>query len=119
MSSNSTIPQFVVIQDHTTQSYRHPVVHYVFEDEELDGAVPKDSCIVVDLSEAGSDVVNVDSYSPLFQVTECRVEAAASTTAAISSTNMGGSETTMMMLTIEGISVEEYVSFCLFVFFPL
>ncbi|RUP46550.1 hypothetical protein BC936DRAFT_146813 [Jimgerdemannia flammicorona] len=108
MSSNPSIPQFVVIKDHTAQSHRHPVVHYVFEDEELDGGVPKDGCIVVDLSDTCSEVVGADSYSPLFQVTECRVEAVASSTAALS-TNMGGETTDMMMLTIEGISVEECV----------
>ncbi|CAG8735450.1 16513_t:CDS:1, partial [Racocetra fulgida] len=49
----STVPQFVVIHDQMQQSWKHPVVHYVFEDEPFPTNAPKDRCILVNLKEDG------------------------------------------------------------------
>ncbi|KAI8992083.1 hypothetical protein BDF20DRAFT_85822 [Mycotypha africana] len=67
------IPQFVVIHDQVNNTYKHPVVHYAFEDEEFP-IVPKDKLILVDLDSTATHLKSVNSYSPHFQVTECIVE---------------------------------------------
>ncbi|KAF0424545.1 hypothetical protein F8M41_006540 [Gigaspora margarita] len=41
----STVPQFVVIHVQMQQSWKHPIVHYVFEDEPFPSNAPKDSKI--------------------------------------------------------------------------
>ncbi|KAI8874804.1 hypothetical protein K501DRAFT_319880 [Backusella circina FSU 941] len=96
---NSTpldIPQFVVIRDQIHNTYKHPVVHYVFQDEEFPD-VQKDKLIVVDLDESATQLTHVDSYSPHFQVTDCLLEQ--------SQVNEQFEEDTgPLNLTIEGVS---------------
>jgi hypothetical protein len=96
---NSTpldIPQFVVIRDQIHNTYKHPVVHYVFQDEEFPD-VQKDKLIVVDLDASATQLTNVDSYSPHFQVTDCLLEQ--------SQVNEQFEEdTSPLNLTIEGVS---------------
>src|SRR3954471_7041021 len=104
MASTPSLPQFVVIHDQTTESYKHPIVHYVFEDEELLSLdLSKNSqCIVVELSSNALQIIAVSSYSHTFQASECRVESAINMSAS------GGSSQTEnsghLMLKIEGIS---------------
>ncbi|KAI9266457.1 hypothetical protein BDA99DRAFT_22248 [Phascolomyces articulosus] len=71
-SANNEIPQFVVIRDQVHSIYKHPIVHYVFEDEPFP-EVPKDNLIMVDLDEH-VQLDQVESYSPHFQVTNCRLD---------------------------------------------
>ncbi|KAI7908006.1 uncharacterized protein BX663DRAFT_492705 [Cokeromyces recurvatus] len=74
MNSNQLdIPQFVVIHDQIDNTYKYPVIHYVFEDEDFPN-VPKDKLILVDLDSSASQLENIDSYSPYFQVTDCILE---------------------------------------------
>ncbi|CAO3583994.1 unnamed protein product [Absidia cylindrospora] len=73
-----TIPQLVVIRDQVRNTYKHPIIHYVFEDEPFPD-IAKDKLIVVDydLERAGTyngDEPRVQSYSPHFQVSHSRLE---------------------------------------------
>ncbi|KAI7870823.1 hypothetical protein BDF14DRAFT_1741002 [Spinellus fusiger] len=67
------IPQFVVIRDQTHGIHQHPTVHYVFEGEDFP-LVPKDQLILVNLDKTATHVASVHSYSPHFQVTDCRLK---------------------------------------------
>ncbi|CAG8517000.1 6761_t:CDS:2 [Acaulospora morrowiae] len=99
----STVPQFVVIYDQMQQSWKHPVVHYVFEDEPFPLIAQKDRCVLVDLKEDGESVADCHSLSHTFQVTDCKV----SLTPQMNAAGQGGKEpssATGLMLTIEGIS---------------
>src|SRR4051812_43422797 len=102
MSSIPPLPQFVVIHDKTTEAYKHPIVHYVFDDEELPLDLSKNSqCVVVELSPSASQIAGAASYSHAFQVSECRIEDAANISAS------GGSQaesSSLLMLKIEGLS---------------
>ncbi|KAI9318187.1 hypothetical protein BX666DRAFT_1877242 [Dichotomocladium elegans] len=69
---NSDIPQFVVIHDQVHNTYKHPIVHYVFEDEPFP-EVAKENLILVDLDH-NAQVDAIDSYSPHFQVTNCQLD---------------------------------------------
>ncbi|CAG8532823.1 332_t:CDS:2 [Paraglomus brasilianum] len=92
------IPQFVVLHDQLQQSWKHPIVHYVFEEEPFPMGMPKDHCVVVDITEDGDAVADVHSYSHRFQVTGCK----------ISSTPQLGAPSresaASLMLTIEGLT---------------
>src|SRR3954469_5276235 len=105
MASTPSLPQFVVIHDQMTESYKHPIVHYVFEDEELLSLdLSKNSqCIVVELSLNASQIIAVSSYSHMFQVSECRVESTVNMSASGGSSQMENSG--HLMLKIEGISL--------------
>ncbi|KAI8140809.1 hypothetical protein BJV82DRAFT_621153 [Fennellomyces sp. T-0311] len=70
--TSNDIPQFVVIRDQVHSTYKHPIVHYVFEDEPFP-EVPKDNLIMVDLDH-NVQIGEVESYSPHFQVTNCRLD---------------------------------------------
>lgn len=90
------IPQFVVIHDQIDNTYKHPIIHYVFEDEKFPD-VPKDDLILVDLDATASQLVSVDSYSPHFQVTDCILE----------QSQLGDQfeeDASLLNLTIEGVS---------------
>ncbi|KAI8344771.1 hypothetical protein BC941DRAFT_409578 [Chlamydoabsidia padenii] len=70
------IPQLVVIRDQVHNTYKHPIIHYVFEDEPFPD-ISKDKLVVVDYdSEAitGERDPHVESYSPHFQISHCRLE---------------------------------------------
>ena len=69
---NSDIPQFVVIRDQVHNTYKHPIVHYVFEDEPFP-EVTKENLILVDLDD-NAQLREIDSYSPHFQVIDCRLD---------------------------------------------
>lgn len=71
-SASNEIPQFVVIRDQVHSTYKHPIVHYVFEDEPFP-EVPKENLIMVDMDEQ-AQLDQVESYSPHFQVTNCRLD---------------------------------------------
>lgn len=115
----STVPQFVVIHDQMQQSWKHPVVHYVFEDEPLPLNVPKERCVLVNLSEDGESVADCHSLSYDFQVTNCKISLTPqmqmnATGQSGSGGGIGGGKdasgtssatnTTGLMLTIEGMS---------------
>ncbi|KAF7731430.1 hypothetical protein EC973_000238 [Apophysomyces ossiformis] len=98
------IPKFAVIRDQVHNTYKHPILHYVFEDEEFPD-VPKDNLIVVDLNESATEVTSIDSYSPHFQVTNCRLEQSAVT-------DQFEENAGLLNLTIEGVSAPKaYVQF--------
>ncbi|KAI8374201.1 uncharacterized protein BYT42DRAFT_547280 [Radiomyces spectabilis] len=90
------IPQFVIIRDEIHNIYKQPVLHYVFEDEEFPD-VPKSNLIVVDLDDTATNVAAIDSYSPHFQVTNCRLEQST-----LSDQLEDG--TSLLNLTIDGVS---------------
>ncbi|KAJ8657058.1 hypothetical protein O0I10_007137 [Lichtheimia ornata] len=69
---SSDIPQFVVIRDQVHNTYKHPIVHYVFEDEPFP-EVTKENLILVDLDD-NAQLSEIDSYSPHFQVIDCRLD---------------------------------------------
>ena len=101
-TSMTTIPQFVVIHDQARNTYKYPVVHYVFEDEAIPDSIPRDSCIVVDLNQSASEVVKADSLDPSFQITNCRLDINTSTESGrFSGTN---DDAELVNLTIEGVS---------------
>ncbi|RIA90267.1 hypothetical protein C1645_737995 [Glomus cerebriforme] len=105
-SGPSTVPQFVVIHDQLQQCWKHPVVHYVFDDEPFPSDVPKDSYVLVNLGEDGESVVDVNSLSHKFQVTNCKV----SSTPQMNATTGPGSgkeSNTSLMITIEGMSANQ------------
>lgn len=95
-SSQLDIPQFVVIHDQITDTYKHPVIHYMFEDEDFP-AVPKDKLIMVELDASTSQLQHVDSYSPHFQVTDCVLEQS-------QLSEQFEEEAMLLNLTIEGLS---------------
>ncbi|ORE04613.1 hypothetical protein BCV72DRAFT_307151 [Rhizopus microsporus var. microsporus] len=98
MNSSLDIPQFVIIHDQTLNAYKHPVIHYVFEQEEFP-EVPKDKLIVVELDSTATQLTSVDSYSPDFQVTDCILEQSRL------SSQFEKEESNLFNLTIEGVSV--------------
>ena len=103
-SGPSTVPQFVVIHDQLQQCWKHPVVHYVFDDEPFPSDVPRDSYVLVNLGEDGESIVDVNSLSHNFQVTNCKVS---STPQMNATAGPGGKESnTSLMLTIEGMSAK-------------
>lgn len=106
MSTND-IPQFVVIRDQIHSTYKHPIVHYVFEDEPFPD-VPRENLIVVDLDQH-AQVTQADSYSPHFQVTNCHLEH--STLADQFDDHEGAAG----LLTIEGVSAPKAYSIFFFV----
>ncbi|RHZ57527.1 hypothetical protein Glove_386g45 [Diversispora epigaea] len=102
VSQFSTVPQFVVIHDQMQQSWKHPVVHYVFEDEHFPFNVPKERCVLVNLNDDGESVADCHSLSHNFQVTNCKISLTPQMTA--SGQGKESSTTTGLMLTIEGMS---------------
>ncbi|CAO3677881.1 unnamed protein product [Umbelopsis ramanniana] len=98
----TAIPQFVVIHDQARNTYKHPVVHYVFEGESIPEDIPKSSCIIVDLNEAATEVEKADSLDPSFQITNCRLDTSNITEAGGFSGS--GDDAELVNLTIEGIS---------------
>lgn len=90
------IPQFVVIHDQLSNTYKHPVIHYVFEDEDFPN-VPKDKLILVDLDNSATQLKSVDCYSSSFQVTDCVLEQS-------QMSDQFEEEAGIINLTIEGIS---------------
>jgi hypothetical protein len=97
------IPQFVVIHDQIDNTYKHPVIHYVFEDENFPD-VPKDDLILVDLDSTASQLISVDSYSPHFQVTDCILEQS-------QLSDQFEEEASLLNLTIEGVSAPKLYVF--------
>ncbi|CAJ0925924.1 5672_t:CDS:2 [Entrophospora sp. SA101] len=69
-SSLPQIPQFIVIHDKSQQNWKHPIVHYIFEDEIIPINITQEHCILVGLSEDGEKVENMYSLSHNFQITE-------------------------------------------------
>lgn len=92
---SAEIPQFVVIRDLVHNTYKHPTIHYVFEDEPFPD-VPRDKLIVVDLDQ-NAQFSSAESYSPHFQVTDCRLE---QSTISDQLDDRGGTG----LLTVEGVS---------------
>ncbi|ORX61464.1 hypothetical protein DM01DRAFT_1332068 [Hesseltinella vesiculosa] len=70
-ASNPAIPQYIVIHDQIHDTFKHPIQHFVFEDEPFPD-VAKDKLVLVDLDESGQ--IKVDSYSPHLQIIEGRLE---------------------------------------------
>ncbi|KAG1459663.1 hypothetical protein G6F56_006114 [Rhizopus delemar] len=97
-SAHLDIPQFVIIHDHVNNSYKHPIIHYVFEEEEFP-QVPKEKLIVVELDSTATELASVDSYSPDFQVTDCVLEQSRL------NSQFEKEESNLFNLTIEGVSV--------------
>ncbi|KAI8350126.1 hypothetical protein BD560DRAFT_230472 [Blakeslea trispora] len=89
------IPQFVVIHDQINNTYKHPVIHYVFEEEDFPN-IPRDKLILVDL-DPGTQLKSVNSYSSEFQVTDCVLEQSPLS-------DQFEQDTTLFNLTIEGVS---------------
>ncbi|CAG8639324.1 13286_t:CDS:2 [Funneliformis caledonium] len=105
-SGPSTVPQFVVIHDQLQQCWKHPAVHYVFEDEPFPSDVPKDSYVLVNLGEDGESIAAVHSLSHKFQVTNCKVSSTPQMNAN-AGTGGGKDSNTNLMLTIEGMSANQ------------
>ncbi|CAG8467747.1 4560_t:CDS:2 [Ambispora leptoticha] len=100
----STIPQFVVLHDKLQQSWKHPFVHYVFEDEPFPPhIVPKDHCIIVEFAQDGETVKQVHSQSHNFQVTNYKISSTP-TFGSGKESGGGGAPAASLMLTIEGMS---------------
>ncbi|KAI9250718.1 hypothetical protein BY458DRAFT_23424 [Sporodiniella umbellata] len=97
-STHIDIPQFVIIHDRTDNSYKHPIVHYVFEEEDFP-QVPKENLIVVELDSTASQLTSVDSYSSNFQVTECVLEQSRL------NSQFEKEDSNLFNLTIQGLSV--------------
>lgn len=95
-STQLDIPHFVVIHDQIKKTYRHPVIHYVFEGDLLP-EVPKDELIIVDLDSTASQLLQVDSYSSHFQVTDCLLEHS-------QLSDQFEEDASLLNLTIEGVS---------------
>ncbi|OBZ89170.1 hypothetical protein A0J61_02776 [Choanephora cucurbitarum] len=89
------IPQFVVIHDQINNTYKHPVIHYVFEDEDFPD-IPREKLILVDL-DPGTQLKSANSYSPEFQVTDCVLEQSPLS-------DQFEQDTTLFNLTIQGVS---------------
>ncbi|KAG9303895.1 hypothetical protein G9A89_005805 [Geosiphon pyriformis] len=105
--STSTIPQFVVIHDQFQQSWKHPIVHYVFEGEDFPTKVPKSSCVVVNFAEDGENIKEAHSLSHTFQITNCKISSTPQIGAQAGKES--GAVTASLMLTIEGVSAGKYV----------
>jgi hypothetical protein len=103
----TNIPQFVVIHDLARNTYKHPVVHYVFEDEAIPNNIPRDSCILVDLNDSATVVAKAHSLDPTFQVTNCRLDASSNTEA--SGPAGAGDDTELVNLVIDGVSAHVWV----------
>ncbi|KAI8065284.1 hypothetical protein BC940DRAFT_304648 [Gongronella butleri] len=69
--ASGAIPQYIVIHDHIHDTYKHPIQHFVFEDEPFPD-IAKDKLVVVDVDKRGR--LNVASYSPHLQIFEGRLE---------------------------------------------
>ncbi|GAA5806152.1 hypothetical protein HPULCUR_011682 [Helicostylum pulchrum] len=95
-STQLDIPQFVVIHDQLQKTYKHPIIHYVFEGDPFPD-VPKDELIIVELDSTASQLLNVDSYSPRFQVTDCVLEQS-------QLSDQFEEDASLLNLTIEGVS---------------
>ncbi|KAG2233531.1 hypothetical protein INT48_003402 [Thamnidium elegans] len=95
-STQLDIPQFVVIHDQLKKAYKHPIIHYVFEGDPFPD-VPKDELIIVELDSTASQLLNVDSYSPHFQVTDCVLEQS-------QLSDQFEEDASLLNLTIEGVS---------------
>ncbi|GAA5811884.1 hypothetical protein MFLAVUS_005331 [Mucor flavus] len=95
-STQLDIPQFVVIHDQLQKTYKHPIIHYVFEGDPFPD-VPKDELIIVELDATASQLLNVDSYSPHFQVTDCVLEQS-------QLSDQFEEDASLLNLTIEGVS---------------
>ncbi|KAI7856760.1 hypothetical protein BDC45DRAFT_48599 [Circinella umbellata] len=105
-STSNEIPQFVVIRDQVHSTYKHPIVHYVFEDEPFP-EIPKDNLIMVDMDEQ-AQLDQVESYSPHFQVTNCRLDHNSTVYDQFEGDHDGSG-----FMTIEGVSAPRaYVFFC-------
>ncbi|CAJ0750771.1 3810_t:CDS:2 [Entrophospora sp. SA101] len=96
-SSLPQIPQFIVIHDKSQQNWKHPIVHYIFEDEIIPINITQEHCILVGLSEDGEKVENMYSLSHNFQITGYKI----SSTPQMNSNN---NNSISLMLTIEGMS---------------
>lgn len=90
------IPQFVVIHDQINKTYKHPIIHYVFEGDPFPD-VPKDELIIIDLDSTASQLISADSYSPYFQVTDCVLEQS-------QLSDQFEEDASLLNLTIEGVS---------------
>ncbi|CAO3620679.1 unnamed protein product [Mucor fragilis] len=99
-TSQLDIPQFVVIHDKIHNIYKHPVIHYVFEDEDFPLDIPKDNVILVELDSSASQLKSVDSYSANFQVTDCVLEQS-------QMSDQFDEDASLLNLTIEGISARK------------
>lgn len=99
-TSQLDIPQFVVIHDQIHNTYKHPVIHYVFEEEDFPLNIPKDNVILVELDSSASQLKSVDSYSSKFQVTDCVLEQS-------QMSDQFDEEASLLNLTIEGISARK------------
>lgn len=99
-TSQLDIPQFVVIHDQIRNTYKHPVIHYVFEEEDFPLNIPKDNVILVELDSSASQFKSVDSYSSKFQVTDCVLEQS-------QMSDQFDEEASLLNLTIEGISARK------------
>lgn len=97
-SAHLDIPQFVIIHDYLNNSYKHPIIHYVFEQEEFP-QVPKEKLIVVELDSTATQLTNVDSYNPDFQVTDCVLEQSRL------NSQCEREDSNLFNLTIEGVSI--------------
>ncbi|CAO3641286.1 unnamed protein product [Cunninghamella blakesleeana] len=98
--SSVNIPQFVVIRDQIHNTYKHPIIHYVFEDEPLPD-ISKDKLIVVDFDTPNSEP-KVDSYSPHFQVSQYRLEQST-----VNDRFEQGMTTGLLNLILEGVSAPQ------------
>ncbi|CAJ0649886.1 16606_t:CDS:2 [Entrophospora sp. SA101] len=58
-----------IIHDKSQQNWKHPIVHYIFEDEIIPINITQEHCILVGLSEDGEKVENMYSLSHNFQIT--------------------------------------------------
>lgn len=110
-SSSSTgatpfsIPQLVVIKDQVHNTYKHPIIHYVFEEEPFPD-IAKDKLIVVDydseaVTASGNQDPKVESYSPHFQVSHCRLEQSTV------NDQFDASTTGLLNLILEGVSAPQ------------
>ena len=99
-TSQLDIPQFVVIHDQIHNTYKHPVIHYVFEEEDFPLNIPKDNVILVELDSSASQLKSVDSYSSKFQVTDCVLEQS-------QMSDQFDEGASLLNLTIEGISARK------------
>lgn len=101
-ASMTNIPQFVVIHDLARNTYKHPVVHYVFEDEAIPNNIPRESCILVDMNDSATEVAKAHSLDPTFQITKCRLDTSSNTEA--NGLTGAGDDTELVNLVIDGVS---------------
>ncbi|CAH1761099.1 7011_t:CDS:2 [Entrophospora sp. SA101] len=84
-----------IIHDKSQQNWKHPIVHYIFEDEIIPINITQEHCILVGLSEDGEKVENMYSLSHNFQITGYKIS---------STPQMNSNNNNSLMLTIEGMS---------------